>query len=137
MADMMQFDLVSPARRLASGQASAVQIPGTEGDFTAMSGHAPTIATLRPGIVTVQGASGEEKFVVTGGFAEISPAGTSVLAERAMPVSEVTQAVLDEFVTAAVSARDHATPEMLDQLAKQVGDIAMVAVELGLQAKVD
>ncbi|GKY86982.1 F0F1 ATP synthase subunit epsilon [Sinisalibacter aestuarii] len=135
MADMMQFDLVSPARRLASGEASAVQIPGADGDFTAMANHAPTIATLRPGIVTVQGASGEEKYVVTGGFAEISPSGTSVLAERAMPVSEVTQEVMDEFVTAAVAARDNAQPEMLDQLAKQVGDIAQVAAELGLQAK--
>lgn len=137
MADMMQFDLVSPARRLASGEASAVQIPGADGDFTAMAGHAPTIATMRPGIVTVHGAGGEEKFVVTGGFAEISPQGTSVLAERAMPVSEVTQDVIDEFVSAAVSAREHATPEMLDRLAKQVGDIAMVAAELGLQAKGD
>lgn len=137
MAEMMQFDLVSPARRLASGEAKAVQIPGADGDFTAMPGHAPTIATLRPGIVTVQGAGGDEKFVVTGGFAEISPEGTAVLAERAMPVADVTQDVLDEFVSAAVSARDHATPEMRDQLAKQVGDIAQVAAELGLQAKVN
>ena len=137
MADMMQFDLVSPAKRLASGEATAVQIPGADGDFTAMAGHAPTIATMRPGIVTVQGAGGDEKFVVTGGFAEISPEGTSVLAERAMAVADVTQDVIDEFVSAAVTARDHASPEMLDQLAKQVGDIAAVASELGLQAKID
>ncbi|SMH37049.1 F0F1 ATP synthase subunit epsilon [Maritimibacter sp. HL-12] len=135
MADMMQFDLVSPERRLASVEASAVQIPGADGDFTAMANHAPVIATLRPGIVTVQGANGEEKFVVTGGFAEVSPEGTSVLAERAMPVNEVTQEVLDDFVSAAVAARDNATPEMLDQLAKQVGDIAQIASDLGLQAK--
>jgi F-type H+-transporting ATPase subunit epsilon len=136
MADMMQFDLVSPERRLASVEASAVQIPGADGDFTAMANHAPVIATLRPGIVTVQGANGEEKFVVTGGFAEISPEGATVLAERAMPVSEVTQSVLDDFVSDAVAARDNATPEMLDLLAKQVGDIALIASELGLQAKV-
>ncbi len=68
-----------------------MQIPGADGDFTAMADHAPTIATIRPGIVTVQAATGEEKYVVTGGFAEISPDGTSVLAERAMPVGEVTQ----------------------------------------------
>lgn len=135
MADMMQFDLVSPARRLASGEARAVQLPGADGDFTAMAGHAPVIATLRPGIVTVQGAGDDERYVVTGGFVEISPEGTSVLAERAMPVADVTQAVLDEFVTAAVNARDHATPGLLDLLAKQVSDIAMVAVDLGLQAK--
>lgn len=136
MADMMQFDLVSPARRLASGEARAVQIPGADGDFTAMANHAPVIATLRPGIVTVQGGAGEEKYVVTGGFVEVSPEGTSVLAERAMPVAEVTQEVMNEFVAAAVLARDNATPEMLDLLSKQVGDIATVAAELGLQANV-
>ncbi|MAM63022.1 F0F1 ATP synthase subunit epsilon [Maritimibacter sp. UBA3975] len=135
MADMMQFDLVSPERRLTSTEASAVQIPGADGDFTAMANHAPVIATLRPGIVTVQGASGEEKFVVTGGFAEVTPDGTSVLAERAMPAGEVTQEVIDDFVASAVAARDNATPEMLDQLSKQVGDIALVASELGLQSK--
>ncbi|EAQ14878.1 ATP synthase F1 subcomplex epsilon subunit [Maritimibacter alkaliphilus HTCC2654] len=135
MADMMQFDLVSPERRLTSTEASAVQIPGADGDFTAMAQHAPTIATLRPGIVTVQGAGGEERYVVTGGFAEVTPDGTTVLAERAMPAGEVTQDIIDDFVATAVAARDNATPEMLDQLSKQVGDIALVASELGLQSK--
>ncbi|WP_298497359.1 F0F1 ATP synthase subunit epsilon [uncultured Maritimibacter sp.] len=135
MADKMQFDLVSPERRLASVEATAVQIPGSDGDFTAMANHAPVIATLRPGIVTVQGAGTDAKFVVTGGFAEVTPAGTTVLAERALPAGEVTQEVIDEFVASAVAARDNATPEMLDQLTKQVGDIALVASELGLQAR--
>jgi F-type H+-transporting ATPase subunit epsilon len=134
MADMMQFDLVSPERRLASIAASAVQIPGADGDFTAMANHAPTIATLRPGIVTVTSAGGEDKYLVTGGFAEITAEGASVLAERAMPVGEVTQDVFDEFVAAAVSARDHATPEMKDQRAKQLGDIAQAGQVLGLNA---
>ena len=137
MADMMRYDLVSPARRLASGQASAVQIPGADGDFTAMPNHAPTIATIRPGIVTVQASTGEEKYVVTGGFAEISPEGTSVLAERAMPVEEVTQDVIDEFVDAAKAALANATDATRDDIAKTVGDIALVAGELGLSAKVD
>ncbi len=137
MADMMQYDLVSPARRLATGMASAVQIPGVDGDFTAMPNHAPTIATIRPGIVTVQASTGEEKYVVTGGFAEISPEGASVLAERAMPVEEVTQDVIDEFVAAAKAALANATDENRDDFAKTVGDIALVAGELGLNAKVD
>ncbi|MEJ2029907.1 MAG: F0F1 ATP synthase subunit epsilon [Maritimibacter sp.] len=136
MADMMQFDLVSPESRLASVEASAVQIPGADGDFTAMANHAPTIATLRPGIITVSAATGEEKYLVTGGFAEISPNGTSVLAERAMPVGEVTQEVFDDFVSVAVSAHEHATPELKDQLAKQLGDIAQAGQVLGLNAKI-
>ncbi|RME15837.1 MAG: F0F1 ATP synthase subunit epsilon [Alphaproteobacteria bacterium] len=134
MADMMQFDLVSPARRLVSGEASAVLIPGADGDFTAMAGHAPTIATLRPGVVTVQGPAGEEKFLVTGGFAEVNAEGAAVLAEQALPVSEVTQAVFDEFLAAAIEARDNAKPEMVDQLSKEVGDIQQLAAALGLQA---
>ncbi len=134
MADMMQFDLVSPERLLASVKASAVQIPGADGDFTAMANHAPTIATLRPGMVTVQGEKGEEKFVVTGGFAEITPDGTSLLAERAMPAADVTQEVIDQFIASAVAARDTATPETLAELTKQVADIAGVAEQLGLNA---
>ncbi|UWQ92703.1 F0F1 ATP synthase subunit epsilon [Aliisedimentitalea scapharcae] len=134
MADTMQFDLVSPERSLASLQVTAVQIPGADGDLTAMPNHAPLITTLRPGILTVEGAQGTEKYAVTGGFAEIGES-LSVLAERALPVAEVTQDILDSFVTDAVNARDNATPEMLDALAKQVTDIAAMAAELGLQAK--
>ncbi len=95
MADTMQFDLVSPERSLASLQATAVQLPGADGDLTAMPNHAPTITTLRPGIVRVESPEGNAEFAVTGGFAEVTANGTSVLAERALPVSEVTQDVLD------------------------------------------
>ncbi len=135
MADTMQFDLVSPERSLASLQVTAVQIPGADGDLTAMPNHAPLITTLRPGILTVESAQGTEKYAVTGGFAEIGES-LSVLAERALPAAEVTQDILDDFVTDAVNARNNATPEMLDALAKQVTDIASMASELGLQAKV-
>ncbi|WP_421703205.1 F0F1 ATP synthase subunit epsilon [Aliiroseovarius sp.] len=134
MADTMQFDLVSPERKLSSVQASAVQLPGAEGDMTAMPDHAPTITTLRPGIVRVQSPEGDADYVVTGGFAEINAAGTSVLAERAVPVSEFNQDTLDEFMTDAVNARDNATPEMLDDLAKRATELAGVAAELGLNA---
>jgi len=134
MADTMQFDLVSPERKLTSVQASAVQLPGAEGDMTAMPDHAPTITTLRPGVVRVQSPDGDADYVVTGGFAEITATGTSVLAERAAPVSEFTQDLLNEFMTDAVTARDHATPEMLDDLAKRATELAGVAADLGLNA---
>lgn len=105
-----QFDLVSPERRLASVQATEVQIPGAEGDMTAMEGHAPTITTLRPGILKAVAADGTKAFVVTGGFAEITATGVSVLAERAVPVEEVTPALmeslLDEVRVAAGASDD-------------------------------
>jgi len=87
MADF-KFDLVSPERRLAQMDATEVQIPGADGDMTAMADHAPTITTLRPGILSVTHAGGVEEYIVSGGFAEISAAGVSVLAEKAFPKDE-------------------------------------------------
>ena len=104
MAGTLQFDLVSPERRLASLVATEVQIPGADGDLTAMEGHAPTITGLRPGVLRVVGAEGTKSFVVTGGFAEISATGVSVLAELAVPVEELTQAKLDALVADACEA---------------------------------
>ncbi len=135
MADTMQFDLVSPERSLASLQATAVQLPGADGDMTAMPNHAPTITTLRPGIVRVEAPEGNAEFAVTGGFAEVTATGTSVLAERAVPVSEMTQDLLDAFVSDAAAASENATPENLDELAKRTVDIAAMANELGLTVK--
>ncbi|PID35976.1 MAG: ATP synthase F1 subunit epsilon [Rhodobacterales bacterium] len=133
MADVMQFELVSPERLLTSVKASTVQIPGADGDMTAMPNHAPTITTIRPGIVRVSGPEGDAEYVVTGGFAEISPETTSILAEHALPVAEVTQEVIDKLITTAASATDNATNEKLDMLAKQASDLAAVAAELGLK----
>lgn len=131
----LQFDLVSPEQSLASFEATEVQIPGAEGDLTAMADHAPLITTLRPGILKVVSANGTQEYVVTGGFAEISSDATSVLAERALPTSEVTQDVIDSIVSVASAARDNAPADQADALAKQVADIAAMASQLGLAAK--
>ena len=101
MAGTMQFDLVSPERRLASFQATEVQIPGADGDMTAMEGHIPTITTLRPGILRAVSAAGTKAYVVTGGFAEITATGVSVLAEQAVPLEELTPVSLDKLVAEA------------------------------------
>ena len=98
MADTVQFDLVSPERMLASARVTAVQIPGADGDMTAMPDHAPTITTLRPGLLVTEGPDGTAEYVVTGGFAEITAKGISVLAERAIPKAEVTKADHDAMV---------------------------------------
>jgi len=123
MAGNLQFDLVSPERRLASVQASEVQIPGADGDLTAMEGHAPTITTLRPGILKALSPEGAKAYVVTGGFAEINANGVSVLAERAVPLDEVTPALLDQLIADATEAaavsvdKDAAAKAMADLLA--------------------
>lgn len=123
MADTMQFDLVSPERKLASLAAREVQIPGAEGDLTAMPDHAPMITTLRPGIVRVAGPDGDAAYIVTGGFAEITASAASVLAERAMPVAEVTGETIDALVAEAQAAAATAPADGKDAALKLVADM--------------
>ncbi len=101
MAGTLQFDLVSPERRLASMAAVEVQIPGAEGDLTAMEGHAPVLVGLRPGILRASGPQGAFAYVVTGGFAEIGGSGVSVLAEMAVPMAEATGEMIDKLLAEA------------------------------------
>ena len=130
MADTMQFDLVSPERKLASFQASEVLIPGSEGDMTAMPDHMPVITTLRPGIVRAKGPDGEQEFVVSGGFAEITATSLSVLAEQAVSRADVTAEFMDAL--AAENAIDPTTPAILDVTTKNAADLAALRVEIGV-----
>ncbi len=126
MAGTVQFDLVSPEKRLASLKAIEVQIPGADGDLTAMEGHAPAITTLRPGILKAIGADVTKAFAVTGGFAEITAAGVSVLAERAIPVDDLSGTVMDELVAEARSLAEVALPEDKDAAEKMVQDMMAI-----------
>ncbi len=136
----LQFDLVSPERRLASLEASEVQIPGADGDMTAMEGHAPTITTLRPGVLRVVHGGGTDEYVVVGGFAEITATGVSVLAERALHKSEVTQEAFDgllaEAKAAHVKAQETSKNEAgpVDDAAKLIADMVAVGGHIGLTA---
>ncbi|ESW61023.1 MAG: ATP synthase subunit epsilon [Rhodobacter sp. CACIA14H1] len=129
MAGSVQFDLVSPERRLASVAASEVQIPGADGDLTAMEGHAPTITTLRPGILKALSSEGTKSYVVTGGFAEISASGVSVLAERAVPVEEANAALFDALLAEARDAA--ATADNKDAADKLVADMLALRAAVG------
>jgi len=130
MASTVQFDLVSPERRLASFPATEVQIPGAMGDLTAMEGHAATITSLRPGVLKVVGAEGTKAYVVTGGFAEISATGISVLAEQAVPVDELTPAALDALVADACEAA--AVNSDKDAADKAVADLYAMRAAAGI-----
>jgi F-type H+-transporting ATPase subunit epsilon len=88
------LDLVSPEKLLFSGEVDQVDVPGSEGDFGVLAGHAPLIATMRPGILTVYRSGEALKIVVNGGFAEVGPAGLTVLAERAVAVEDFDPSVL-------------------------------------------
>lgn len=130
MAGTMQFDLVSPERRLASMAASEVQIPGADGDLTAMEGHAPVLVGLRPGILRAGGAEGTKAYVVTGGFAEINATSVSVLAEQAVPVEEVTPALLDKLLSDATEAA--AINPDRDAADKTVADLVALRASLAV-----
>ena len=130
MASTVQFDLVSPERRLASFPATEVQIPGAMGVLTAMEGHAATITGLRPGVLRVTAADGVKAFIVTGGFAEISATGVSVLAEQAVPLHELTPAALDALVADACEAA--AVNPDKDAADKAVADLLAMKAAAGI-----
>ena len=126
----MQFDLVSPERRLASMEATSVLIPGAEGDMTVMADHAPVISTLRPGILKVEGAENAD-YVVTGGFAEINAAGVTVLAEQAVPLAEAGADMIDGILTGAREAAGKAEGSIKDMADKQVADLEALKAAIG------
>jgi F-type H+-transporting ATPase subunit epsilon len=84
-----QLSLVSPENLLFSGEVDQVDMPGAEGDFGVLAGHAPIVAMLRPGIMSVWAGREAERFVLLGGIAEFSDADLTILADRAGPVDEV------------------------------------------------
>ena len=132
MADMMQFDLVSPERKLVSTEAERVQVPGMEGDMTALPNHSPLMTTLRHGVVSVTAGGTTEDYVVTGGFAEISPAGTSILAEEALPKADVTRDWLDAKLKAAEGEIEIAEGDAKIAAGIRLNDLKAVAGQLGL-----
>ena len=90
MADTLHFSLVSPERELFSGDVKQVDAPGVEGEFGVLPKHAPFMTVLKPGIVEVdETASKKARLFVRGGFADVSPAGLTILAEQAIPVEEL------------------------------------------------
>ncbi|MBU2958383.1 F0F1 ATP synthase subunit epsilon [Paracoccus sp. 1_MG-2023] len=140
MADTMQFDLVSPERKLVSVPVREVRLPGNDGDLTAMPGHAPAIVTLRPGMVVLLGTDGaQQEFAVTGGFAEINADSVSLLAERGHPREEVTQEVFDEMMhdahrahRSAQDRREHVGEEVVTAAVKLLGDMQALGSHIGL-----
>lgn len=111
MTDTFQFDLVSPERALVSKPVAAVILPGSEGQFTVLAGHAPVIATLDPGLIEVfeQESGAGEQIFVKGGLAEVKPTGLIVLAEESIDPKTADAAALRkelDALTADLAAAD-------------------------------
>lgn len=132
MADTLQFQLVSPERKLSAVAALRVRIPGQAGEFTAMPNHAPYLTTLRPGIVRVETPTETTEYVVTGGFAEVSPDAATVLAETAVPRGSASREMVDELVVAAERRLAEAKEEGREAADQRLRDARRLAVDLGL-----
>jgi F-type H+-transporting ATPase subunit epsilon len=130
MADTLHFELVSPERKLVAVAATRVQIPGMAGDFTAMANHAPYLTTLRPGIVRVETAAETTEYVVTGGFAEVSPGAATILAEQAVPRDMASREMLDEIVSAAEKLKAEAADDARPAADLRVNDAKTLAARL-------
>ena len=107
------FELVSPERLLASAEVDMVVVPGTEGDFGVLPGHAPFISTVRAGVIDMyEGARVTERIFVADGFAEVTPERCTVLAGEAMPVGQIDRAEVESRLQAAeLDLRDAANDE--------------------------
>lgn len=130
MTETLNFELVSPERKLASVEAEAVTIPGMEGDLTAMANHAPFMTNLRPGYVVVRNGSSEDGYFVTGGFTEISNNTVSVLAEEAVEREAANQAFVEtkiaeaeKALAAAADARKQAALQRLNDFKALLGQV--------------
>ncbi len=112
MADTFHFELVSPVKLLFSAEAEMVVVPGVEGDFAVMPGHAPVLSTVRPGMLDISLAGGEkQRIFVRGGFADASADALTVLAEFAIPESELDKEVLGQQIQNAQEDVDDATSD--------------------------
>jgi F-type H+-transporting ATPase subunit epsilon len=131
MMATFHLDLVSPEKLLLAGEVDQVDLPGAEGDFGVLAGHAPLIATLRPGIMTIFREGGALRVVVNGGFAEVSPAGLTVLADMAVPVEDFDATVLAGDIKAteenAAAAKDD---RQRDKLAHRLDQLKALQAEL-------
>ena len=115
------FDLVSPEKLAFSGEVDQVDVPGVEGDFGVLAGHAPVVAAVRPGILVVTTGGTHEKIIVLGGLAEVSEKGLTVLADVATSIQEIDRGAFAEQIAhmeaklaeKEVSELDHAI-ERLD-----------------------
>lgn len=125
MAEAFQFELVSPERLLVSEKIESVVIPATEGEMTVMANHAPVMTTIKPGVVTVKTAAGQqERYVVFGGFADILPSGCTLLAESAVSVKDIDRAEITRRIQEAredlADAKDDAARTKAEQFLHQL-----------------
>jgi F-type H+-transporting ATPase subunit epsilon len=127
MADPFQFELVSPERLLLSGLVDEVVVPGSEGYFTVLKGHAPFMSTMKPGVVEVKRGEGDVRIFVRSGFADVNGVSLTILAEQAIMVDEVDAAMLAEDIRNAeedvTDAKDGASKDAAELRLYQLKEV--------------
>jgi F-type H+-transporting ATPase subunit epsilon len=128
------FDLVSPEKLAFSGEVDQVDVPGAEGDFGVLAGHAPVVASIRPGILTVRTASGHQKIIVLGGLAEVSEKGLTVLADVATSLEELDHARFAETISEMEENLKEKEGSELDQAIERLDHFRSIQHELNTTA---
>lgn len=128
------FDLVSPEKLAFSGEVDQVDIPGTEGDFGVLAGHAPVIAGVRPGIITVFIGGKHEKIIVLGGIAEVSEKGLTLLAEVATSLEEIDRAQFASTISEMEEKLKEKHGSELDQAIERLDHFRSIQNELNTTA---
>jgi len=124
----LPFELVSPEKLIYSGAVTEVIVPGAEGEFGVLAGHAPFIGTLKAGILTIKGDGPLKRYFVRGGFAEVNPAGLTILAEEAKPVEEIDMAMLHQQIKdAEEDVSDAKSDETRQRASRHLADLKQVA----------
>jgi F-type H+-transporting ATPase subunit epsilon len=127
----LHFEFVSPESVLFSGDVDQVDLPGSEGDMGILPGHAPLVTTLRPGIVTIFRGGQREPVVVIGGFAEVSPTGLTVLADKAVARSDFDVATLaNEIKDAEEDIADSQDAALRDRIARHLEQLKALQAAL-------
>ena len=132
MADPFQFELVSPESLLMSEPVDQVVVPGAEGYFTVLKGHAPYMSTLKPGVVDVVRGTATERIFVRGGFADVNAGGLTILAEQAIRLADVDPAMIASQVKDAeedvADAKDGATRDAAELRLHQLKEVQAAIV---------
>ena len=128
------FDLVSPEKLAFSGQVDQVDVPGMEGDFGVLAGHAPVVAAVRPGILTVRSGGRQEKIIVLGGLAEVSDKGLTVLADVATSMQDVDKAALADKIAAMEEKLAEKEGSELDHAIERLDHFKSIQHELSATA---
>ena len=128
------FDLVSPEKLAFSGEVDQVDVPGVEGDFGVLAGHAPVVAAIRPGILTVMSGGSKQKIIVLGGLAEVSAKGLTVLADVATSLDEIDRAQFAETIAEMEAKLSEKEGSELDREIERLDHFKSIEHELNTTA---